>query len=131
MPPVNHDHVDVRFSDQRVHECHSSGTSAYNEVVGLDLAHPASLRQTKVYSSLSGCRVEAQSVDEPTIRQRTAKTGAKGHNARGGDELESGWPGAGRGLRFLRAISQWLSTGHETGSGERPPAGLHKESSLN
>src|ERR1700722_13117715 len=32
MPPVNHDHVDVRFSDQRVHECHSSGTSAYNEV---------------------------------------------------------------------------------------------------
>ena len=55
MPPVNHDHVDARLGDQRVDECHPSGTGAHNEVVGLDQAHPSSLRQAKAYLRLSGC----------------------------------------------------------------------------
>ena len=51
MPSVNHDHVDVRLGDQRVDERHPSGTGAHNEVVGLDQAHPSSLRQAKAYLS--------------------------------------------------------------------------------
>ena len=73
MPPVNDNHVDVRLGDQRIDERHPSSTGAHNEVVGLDQAHPSSLRQAKADLSLSCCYVTRNRLREHRSGKRTTR----------------------------------------------------------